>query len=222
MRGAIIALWALLIIGIVILLGPGRIVSSYAEITPQAIHAFIDSLGVTAEFAFIALSFIRPFLFLPVTPFTIASGYLFGFWYGLLLSFLGTAIAATVTFFLARYLFYDFVRVHLIGRHKILGRALDGGDWKLIMVVRMIPVLPFDLVGYVAGTSQLRFRDYLLGSILGEMPGAIVLVLFGTALNEIGSALFYGSLVLAILVTFAPEALRRIAQWRRERLARGP
>ncbi len=89
-----------------------------------------------------------------------------------------------------------------------------------MLFLRLIPLLPFDLVGWFAGASHIRFRDYLIGTVIGELPGAIVLVMLGTSLEDIGSGFFYLSLALAIVMFAATELARRWMGKHRRELSR--
>lgn len=217
-RALILTAWAVVLLAVVVAIGPGNIASSYSTITPQGIRDFVVSSGGMAELVFLVISVVRPAFFLPVSPFTVASGFLFGFAKGLALSFLGTTLSAVLTFFLSRYLLHDFVHRQAAGRYPLIEKALEGRGWNFVLFLRVVPAIPFDFVGYLAGASRIRFRDYLIGTILGELPGAVVLVLFGASLDRVGSAMFYASLALAVVVLLAPEAIRRTIRWRRERL----
>ncbi len=214
LRLVIAGLWLVPVAALVLILGPGNAASYYAHVTPQAIRDQVNGYGALAAVAFVIASLVRPLLFLPVTPFTIASGFIFGFWQGLAWSFTGTTLSAMLTFFLSRYLFHDYVTRRFAGRLEHLNRALEDSGWTYVMSVRIIPVVPFDLVGFVAGASSVRFRDYLIGTVLGELPGAVVLVMLGDSLEAIGSGTFYLSLVLAAIVLAGPVAVRR---WMRKR-----
>lgn len=215
-RMAIIVLWALALIAIVIAMGPDRVISSYKSLTPQEIRDAMAAFGALAVLAFLAISLIRPLMFLPVSPFTLASGFAFGMWPGLLWSFTGTVLSAVFIFFLSRYLLHDFVTNRLKGRYPSFDRMLEGRDWSFIVFLRMIPVLPFDLVSGFAGVSHVKFRDFLIGTVIGEAPGTIVLVMLGSSLDNIGSAFFYLSLALAALVFAGSEVARRWINKRRK------
>jgi len=71
-------------------------------------------------------------------------------------------------------------------------------------------VIPFDAVGYVAGVSSIRFKDYIIGTLMGEFPGALILTMLGYNLRNIDSIWFAVSLVLAALLFLLPEAYRRL------------
>jgi uncharacterized membrane protein YdjX (TVP38/TMEM64 family) len=209
---------ALALIAIVIVAGPHRVLGSYQSLTPQGIKDTIDSFGALSVIIYLLACMLRPFLFMPVSPFTIAGGFIFGLWEGLLWSMAGSTASALLIFFLSRYMLHDFVTEKLKGRYPSVDKLLGGGGWSFILFLRMIPVLPFDLVSCFAGVSNMKFRDFLIGTIIGEIPGAFVLVMLGASLDNIGSLYFYLALALAVLVFAGLELIRRWTNKRRKEL----
>lgn len=214
LRTAIIAIWAIALIAAVLLIGPGRLVHLYSTIRPGDIRRIVLSFGPLAPVVFIFLNTIRPFTFLPVTPFTLAGGFIFGHFYGLLLSLIGTMLSAVLTFSLSRYLFRDQIKRWLRGRYDGVDKGFEGSGIFMIAAARVIPILPFDAVGYIAGISNIAFADYMIGSLIGEIPGAFVLTMLGSNLGRIGTPFFYLSLVLFILLMAVPEIFKRIVRYR--------
>lgn len=212
-RLAVLAVWLATLAVAVVIVGPENIPDP-GRITPGGIREFVLSYGALAAIVYEAMHALRPFTFLPATPFTIAGGYIFGPVYGLVLAMAGTTLAATITFYLSRYVFRDFVRRRLSTRYAGFDSRFDGGGMLTVASLRFIPVLPFDAVGYVAGVSSIRYRDYLGGTLIGEFPGALVLTLLGDRLTDFGSPGFYASLALACLLFILPEAYRRIRKRR--------
>jgi uncharacterized membrane protein YdjX (TVP38/TMEM64 family) len=209
-RFGLLGVWLVAIIAIVIILGPGTILHDYEKVTPEGIRQMVLSYGALSVVAYEFLHVIRPFTFIPVTPFTIAGGYIYGHVLGLALAMVGTTIAAVITFFLSRYLFRDYLKKRLSTHYAGFDSRFDNGGIFTVAAMRVIPILPFDAVGYVAGVSSIRFRDYLLGTLLGELPGAFVLTMLGNSLTNIDSPWFIVSLALAILLFLLPEAYRRL------------
>ncbi|HEY3274138.1 MAG TPA: TVP38/TMEM64 family protein [Methanocella sp.] len=218
-RVAILCLWALALIAIVIIIGPDRVLGSYQSLTPQSIKDTVDSFGALSVLIYLLACLVRPLLFLPVSPFTIASGFIFGLGWGFLWSMVGSTASALFIFFLSRYMLHDFVTKNLKGRYPSIDKMLEGGSWSFMIFLRMVPILPFDLVSCFAGTSNMKFRDFLIGTILGEVPGAFVLVVLGTTLDNIGSSFFFLALALAVLVFAGLELIRRWAGKRRKELS---
>jgi uncharacterized membrane protein YdjX (TVP38/TMEM64 family) len=131
----------------------------------------------------------------------------------------GSTASAVFVFFLSRFMLHDFIMNHLKGRYSAVDKIMEGRGWSFVLLLRMIPVLPFDLVSCFAGVSNLKFRDFLIGTILGEIPGAFVLVVLGTSLDNIGSAYFYLAIALVILVFAGLYLIRRWTGKRRKELS---
>ncbi len=218
LRIAAVCLWIAMLAGIVVILGPTEIITAYEHVSPQGIRDLVGSFGALTVLAFLAVSVLRPFFFLPATPFTLASGFLFGFWQGILWSVAGTTLSAILAFFMSRYLLRDYVARRFSGRIRGIDKAIESRGWRSILFMRLIPMVPFDVVSYIAGISSIRFRDYMIGTVLGELPAAIVLVMLGSSLGRIGSTAFYASLVLAVAVLIVPEVMRRWINRRRKAL----
>lgn len=199
-RYALILLWGLSLLLILLFLGPQRIIVTLTSLTPQDIRDFISSFGLLSALAYILIHAVRPFFFLPVTPFSIAGGFLFGTALGLVLTVIGRLASALITFGVSRYLFRDYIKSRIRGKYAGWDDRLEKGGILYVIVMRMIPMLPFDVVGYVAGVSSISFRKYMIGTFIGDLPGVFVLTFLGNGLSEPGSPQFYLSLLIAIVV----------------------
>jgi len=83
-----------------------------------------------------------------------------------------------------------------------------------VILIRIIPVAPFTIVNLVAGASHIRFRDFALGTVLGEVPGLLVLALFVDQVSETvrhPSMMSVSLLVGVVLFLF----LSGVSLWRR-------
>lgn len=207
---AAIVLWAIILILVIAIIGPGNLIDSYGKLTPEGIKIFVLSFGALAILAFLAISLMRPFFFVPLTPFTIASGFLFGIEWGLALAMIGSTLSALLVFGISRYLFQDYVKVKVLSKYPAMDRQILENGWRYVLFLRLIPVIPFDVAGYLAGASRVRIRDYIFGTLAGELPGAIILVIFGSSLDRPGSFIFYISLFLALGLLVLPGIARRL------------
>jgi uncharacterized membrane protein YdjX (TVP38/TMEM64 family) len=210
LRLAFLCLWLVAILAAVLYVGPDNLVKDYTKITPEGIRGLVLSYGSLSIVAYELLHAARPFTFLPVTPFTIAGGYIYGHVYGLLFAMVGTTLASMVTFTLSRYLFRDYIKKRLSAHYAGLDSRFDESGILTVAAMRIIPVLPFDAVGYVAGVSSISFKDYIIGTLIGELPGAFVLTMLGSNLKNLRSPWFILSLALAAVLFLLPEIYRRI------------
>ncbi len=118
---------------------------------------------------------------------TIAGGYLFGLWPGLLYVLMGATIGATAIFLAARAGLGGLAR--LAGpRADRLKAGFRADAFNYLLVLRLIPIFPFWLVNLVAALAGMRLTTYVLGTFLGIIPGSFVFVSLGTGLGEIVAA----------------------------------
>ena len=118
---------------------------------------------------------------LPGQPVQFAASYMFGVAGGFALSLIGAVIGTVISFYLAKLLGIDAMRL-FFGEEKVreYKRRLDSGRGLLLaFLIYLIPGVPKDLVSYVAGISDMRFRPFLLVATVGRIPGMLGSLLLG-------------------------------------------
>lgn len=111
----------------------------------------------------------------PGQPIQFASSYAFGVVGGYLISIIGAIIGALIAFYLAKWLGAEGVNL-LFGKDKVdnYHKKINTGKGLLIvLIIYLIPGLPKDLIGYVAGISEMRLLPFLLVSSVGRSPGML-------------------------------------------------
>jgi uncharacterized membrane protein YdjX (TVP38/TMEM64 family) len=139
-------------------------------------------LVVAAYFAIFALVT----LFLPIAALmTVVAGALFGFWKGILISSFAAALAATLAFWLSRFILHDTVQRHLGERLAAFndGVAKDGAFY--LFSLRLVPVIPFFAINLAMGLTPMRTRTFYWVTQLGMLAGLLVYVNAGTQLAEV-------------------------------------
>lgn len=146
------------------------------------IRQTVQAAGLWAPVLFVLLQGMVTVTPVPRTVFTVAAGVLFGGIAGVLLAVAGTSLAAAVAFWLARSLGGRFARKH--ARHGLMTwvRArLDRSGLLAMVSLRLIPAVPFSAMNYASALSGVRFSPYLVGTVLGVLPGTIGVVILGDA-----------------------------------------
>jgi phospholipase D1/2 len=128
--------------------------------------------------AIVASYVVAGLLMVPVTLLIAVTGIVFGPVTGAAYAIGGSLLSAAVTYGLGRWLGRDTVRRMLGARINRLSRRIAKRGILAMVVVRLLPIAPFTVVNVVAGASHLRFRDYLLGTLLGMSPGIAITVTF--------------------------------------------
>lgn len=155
-----------------------------------------------APLAVVAAYVVGGLVMLPVMLLIAVSGIVFGPFFGALYAIAGSMASATVAYGVGRWLGRDIVGRMLGPRINRLSRRIAKRGILAMMVVRIVPVAPFTVVNVVAGASHIRFRDYLIGTLLGMTPGIVVTVTFAHNLAEVVRKPSAGTIgILAAVVT---------------------
>ena len=131
----------------------------------------------------------------------LATGALFGFWYGTLLVSFASTIGATLAFLASRYLLRDFVRHRFGSMLKMIdeGMAKDGALY--LFLLRLMPIFPFFLINLLMGLTHIRTATFYWVSQIGMLAGTMVYVNAGTQLARIDN--LSGILSPVVLLSFA-------------------
>ena len=121
-------------------------------------------------------------MMLPGSPLTFAAGALFGFWKGLILVSLSSTLGATCAFMVSRYLIRKSIEKRVLKNKKFqsIDNEIDEQGWKIVILARLSPIIPFFLLNYALGITKIRFIHFIFASWVGMIPGTTVYVLMGT------------------------------------------
>jgi uncharacterized membrane protein YdjX (TVP38/TMEM64 family) len=147
---------------------------------PAALVSLIDRHPL-APLVFIGLHIIASLVFVPRTLLALGAGFVFGMWWGALWAALGSLLGAIAGFLLARYLGGSLAeRLSWSRAAALLARAGNGG-WRLVAILRLVPVIPHSLTNFALGLTGVRLGAYVLGSFLGQLPLTIAYADLGAA-----------------------------------------
>jgi uncharacterized membrane protein YdjX (TVP38/TMEM64 family) len=127
---------------------------------------------------------VGPAFLVPGLPFDLAAGILFGPVWGTVYSVVGSTAGATVAFLAARTVGRDWTEEKLSGPLKKLKEGVDRSGWEFVAFVRLVPVIPFNLLNYALGLTRIRLVPYVLASFVFMAPAAAVYVYAGWAGGE--------------------------------------
>ena len=182
-----------------ILVGYGS--GGHQLITPQRIKEFILGFGLLAPVIFIILFALTPFAPFFSAILAIGSGLIFGFFYGSMLVMIGATCSSTVGFYLARNFKALLLRRKNLEKPHELEIKLNKNGFLVVLFLRLVPLVPFDIVSYAAGFSRIRYKDYIIASLLGMFPGVLVYASIGAHAVNVYSKEFYFSLTGLVLLT---------------------
>jgi uncharacterized membrane protein YdjX (TVP38/TMEM64 family) len=160
--------------------------SQYDQFNTENLRAFIAGFGVWAPVVYAMIYTISapiPFLATVLSP---VGGLLFGAVSGSLLVIGVATLSSLIPFMLARQLGQAWVESKLTGNRleNVYRRSQGQGGFLFIFLMRLIPVLPWEVQNYVAGISKVSVLTYLIATPLGIVPGSVGLVLIGDAVGN--------------------------------------
>lgn len=145
---------------------------------PHGVADLIDGRRWQGLLVFGALFVFGGALGIPPAIFVVAAGLLWSFPTAVLISFFGGMVAASLGFFLSRHVARDFFAAHIPKRISRFGNSPQSSGIKTVVLFRLLFYL-FPPVSWMLGLSRIRFCTYLMGSMLGALPGTIVYVFVG-------------------------------------------
>ena len=135
----------------------------------------IESHGpVTARLIYVAVYIVGAVALLPGTVLSFAGAVLFGPYEGTLYTWVGATIGATLAYLMARALGRDFVERLFGGRFAAFDRRIREHGFTGLLLIRLLPLFPFNAVNFGCGLTGIRLRDYVLATAIGIVPGTFV------------------------------------------------
>ena len=153
---------------------------------PVAFRGWVERHGLLGDLAFLGMMVLQVVVaILPGEPFEIAAGYAFGVWEGTFLCLLGTTIGSCLVFWFVRTLGMRVVEI-FFSREQI-GRLKFLRDEKrltlLTFIAFFIPGTPKDLLTYAVGLTPMRFKTWLVITVLARIPSIVTSTIGGNALG---------------------------------------
>jgi uncharacterized membrane protein YdjX (TVP38/TMEM64 family) len=177
--------WIALVLGLVAL----SIAISFLPVAEwvKVFTNWIRHLGATGAFIFVGAYALAAVLFLPGSILTIAAGLVYGIVGGTVVALSGATLGAALAFLVARYLVRARVErlAHKNKKFGLIDQAVGRQGWKIVGLLRLSPLIPFNLSNYFYGLTSIGFWPYLLASAVGMLPGAVLYAYLG-AIGQAG------------------------------------
>src|SRR5687767_12460423 len=137
-----------------------------------------------APFAVLAVYTPASFVMFPRPLITLAAVVAFGPWLGVGYALTGILVAASANYWVGRMMDRATVRRIAGDRLNRISEVLRRRGLIAMTAIRLVPIAPFPVVGLVAGAIRVKFSHFVLGTLFGMMPGAIVTTVFGDQLQS--------------------------------------
>lgn len=174
----------------------------------KSFNGWIKGLGVWGGVIFAGIYIIATVILAPAAPLTIVAGLAYGVGVGFPLVVVSATLGATLAFLVARYLVRNKVEGLLKERPKFaaVDKAISEEGWKVVVLLRLNPLVPFNLQNYFYGVTDIKLWHYVPATFVGIMPGTLLYVYLGAAGQaalggEGGGALKWGLFAVGLLAT---------------------
>lgn len=125
--------------------------------------------------------------FLPGSILTLGAGFAYGVGIGTAVVVVAANTAAVLAFLLGRTVAREWVAGKIEGnvRFAAIDRAVGREGLKIVLLIRLSPIFPFNLLNYAFGVTKVSARDYILGSLVGMLPGTVMYVYLGSLITNV-------------------------------------
>lgn len=179
----------------------------------ERVRAIIKSGGAFAPLIYILLFSILPIFFFPVPILALAGGLAFGVWKGSFYTIIGASINCILMYLIAKYIGKEQVDRYL-DKHlsedvkkRIASKETDIGFY--LFVLRLTPIIPYNLINYMSGLLDIELKKYIIISILGIMPGTAVYLNMGDKAINYKSKEFVLSVVFMVVLVILANLLTK-------------
>ncbi len=195
----------------------GLVWSERGDFQPSHLKALIAG-NPYAPLIFLAVHVAASLLFVPRTPLSVAAGLLFGLWWGALWAVLGAMAGSLAGFALARYVNAGWFKPERLPKLGELLARVERGGWRAVALIRLVPIMPHTPVNYAFGLSRISLGNYLLGSLVGQLPITVFSVDIGAAGGQVltGSMNWVEPTLIGVGALLLSFVLPRLAAIRRD------
>ena len=202
----------ILVVGVLATLA-GFYFSQCEETVCPSIQQFVQSFGPWAPLIFAVLYVAASPIPFVSTVLSATAGLVFGVARGALYTVVIATLSALVPFAIARRLGREWVESKLQGKRfdELYERSGGSGGFVFIALMRLVPILPWEVQNYVAGLSKIGVVTFLLATLVGIIPATTSLAFLGSAASDPSSPQFYvaiGINVVAALIPIVVVAVR--------------
>ena len=176
-----------------------------------AFSDWVEGLGAWGPIAFVVGYAVAVVALAPASALTLAAGAVFGIGEGTLYVFIAALVGSSLAFLVARYAARPLVERRLEGNRKFdaIDRAVGRQGRRIVFLLRLSPVIPFNLLNYALGLTRVRLADYVLAGF-GMLPGTLLYVYLGAVAGQ-AAAVAGGGGVAKSPVEYASTAIGLLA-----------
>lgn len=177
----------------------------FANLTAEGIKGYIAACGVFGPIVYMTMFSVIP----AGSVLAVAGGMAFGMYLGTLYTIVGATLGATVAFYISRILGRGAVNKLVKGKIQKFEDGIEKGGFFLILIMRLIPIIPFNVISCGAGLTKIKYIDYMLSTMIGIIPGVLVFTNLGDKALDVRSTEFILAVGILSLMVIVSILLKR-------------
>lgn len=171
------------------------------HINVKRIKCYIESYGSLSILVLIIIYAIKPFaMIFPTWALAVATGAIYGSFLGYAISLIGCFVSATVGYYVAKFLGRDFVVKFIGDKFNNIDKTLEKNGFKILLLMRLPVIFPYDALSLACGLTSIKYRDFILASVIGVMPEMFAYNFFGNSMGKSSYSQMYIPIAIIILL----------------------
>lgn len=209
----------LTVVGITVIIGVIALIPPLREAAQDTINGDTEALrnqldGAAGVLTLLVLAMLHAVIFYPAEILDAAAGFVWGFWLGLLLVMIGWLLNAVLAWLIGKHAARPLL-YRLVGHDRFIAleAAIERGGVTLLLLMRLIPIVPFSLFTMVAGAARVPLPRLLWTTAVGYLPLTALFVYLGTQLEELSPTnpiLIGGGIAMLIIIYGAHRMRHRV------------
>jgi len=173
------------ILAIIAIIVVSHIFDFTGRFSVEGIQDYLLGKGIWAPVIYYLIYFVTSLIVFPSVLLSTASGVVWGPWLGTFYTVTAATLASMLPFFLAKFFGRELMNKVFKGTKLVAcDHVQNRNGFVALMLMRLIPIFPWEAVSYGAGLCGFHFRHYLPATILGMIPASFTYNLIGDSLGK--------------------------------------
>lgn len=152
------------------------------DVSTDGMRAYILSFGAIGPLILIGLYAIGPIIAFPTSVLSLAAAFTYGVWPGMLYIIIGATGAGVTGYVMGRFFGDSVLKFHQTKWSSVIYARIKGQGFLFVFILRLIPLVGFSILSYLAGMTRVKFASFVLATVIGMLPGTFAYSLVGTSL----------------------------------------
>ncbi|NJP37319.1 TVP38/TMEM64 family protein [Alkalicoccus luteus] len=184
--------------------------ATYLNFEAEQLQDFFLSFGLLGPAVFILMFAMRPFLLFPASVMAVAGGLAFGPIIGPAATYAGSLAGALLSFLFIRKIGSKKKQKLSGAKREVIKKRIEENGMFYIISLRILPVINFDLVTYLAAVSSIKLKTFLGATMIGIIPGTLAFNLLGASLADLSAGMIAATAAVFAIALIIPYVVKRM------------